>query len=219
MTRPGGQWLWTLVFSYEEEIRKAALKRVAQGETLDEALRAAWEDPLLKDTFFTTPLAMVVHAPPPRTAEGTKSERPQHATPAAKRQKMGTQSSGRLKVRREPWSAEGVEAAGFPLEDAGWREHPLWLKRGQVQPQQVPLQACLPQAFRGAHGVNLHARGRVRDGPRGQRGGLCPPAARLAGASRARASDLGHMAAERPKLGRMLRVLPIYVGQMRRPPL
>lgn len=77
---------WGLVPSSEQEIRKAATKQVSSGSTLDEASRASWLDPLLKERYFTTPLATVVHAPPQRAAEMTEAERPISQMPAAKRQ-------------------------------------------------------------------------------------------------------------------------------------
>lgn len=44
--------------SYEQEIRKGAMRRVISGASFETALRTSWADPVLKERFFTTPLAM-----------------------------------------------------------------------------------------------------------------------------------------------------------------
>ena len=59
----GGQQLlrpsWTLLLSYEHKLRKEAFKLVNQGAaTLQEALEHVVKDADLKETYFTTPLAL-----------------------------------------------------------------------------------------------------------------------------------------------------------------
>ena len=49
---------WGQVLQYEHAIRAAAMRRVARGETLDVALRAAMKDPVIKERNFTTPLGI-----------------------------------------------------------------------------------------------------------------------------------------------------------------
>ncbi len=59
----GGQQLlrpsWTILIAYEHKLRKEAFKHVNQGTaTLAEALELVVKDADLKETFFTTPLAL-----------------------------------------------------------------------------------------------------------------------------------------------------------------
>ena len=66
----GGQQLlrpsWTILIAYEHKLRKEAFKLVNQGTaTLAEALELVVRDADLKETFFTTPLALT-------TAQGEK---------------------------------------------------------------------------------------------------------------------------------------------------
>ena len=46
--------------SYEHEIRKKTMKLVVDGVALPAALRQAWSDPVTKERYFTTPLALTV---------------------------------------------------------------------------------------------------------------------------------------------------------------
>lgn len=47
------------VVQYEHAIRREACRRVQKGEvSLGEALRAAWKDPVIKERYFTTPVAL-----------------------------------------------------------------------------------------------------------------------------------------------------------------
>ena len=49
---------WALIVSYEHAIRCKALTLVKKGATLKDALRTAWEDPITKERYFTTPLCL-----------------------------------------------------------------------------------------------------------------------------------------------------------------
>jgi hypothetical protein len=49
---------WSLVISYEHAVRSKAMSLVRKGSTFADALRAAWEDPLVKERFLNTPLAL-----------------------------------------------------------------------------------------------------------------------------------------------------------------
>ena len=49
---------WALIVSYEHAIRCKALTLVKKGATLKGALRTAWEDPITKERYFTTPLCL-----------------------------------------------------------------------------------------------------------------------------------------------------------------
>ena len=71
---------WGLLLSYEQEMRAEALKMVRKGKTLKEALRAVVVDPIVKERFFSTPLAQeAVHgtkrAAPPPQADDSMSRR------------------------------------------------------------------------------------------------------------------------------------------------
>ena len=47
---------WHIVLDYEHEIRRDMVRRMLTGTPLDQALRAAWADPVVKDRFLITPL-------------------------------------------------------------------------------------------------------------------------------------------------------------------
>ena len=47
---------WSLVISYEHAIRNKAISLVKKGALLKDALKQAWEDPVTKERYFTTPL-------------------------------------------------------------------------------------------------------------------------------------------------------------------
>ena len=49
---------WPLVLGYEQAIRAKMVKLVKAGSTMLEGLEKAWLDPVTKDRFFTTPLAL-----------------------------------------------------------------------------------------------------------------------------------------------------------------
>ena len=50
---------WSIVLTYEHRLRKEAFKQVQAGErTLAEALNAVTKDPDLKESYFTTPIAL-----------------------------------------------------------------------------------------------------------------------------------------------------------------
>ena len=47
---------WHIVLDYEHEVRRDMVRRMLTGTPLDQALRAAWADPVVKDRFLVTPL-------------------------------------------------------------------------------------------------------------------------------------------------------------------
>ena len=49
---------WPLILSYEHAIRKRMVRYVDKGKTIKEALKAAQEDPVTKERYFTTPLCV-----------------------------------------------------------------------------------------------------------------------------------------------------------------
>ena len=48
---------WDFVLSYDYEVRAAAYRLLRKGHTLAEAMRLAWNDTVMKERYFTTPLA------------------------------------------------------------------------------------------------------------------------------------------------------------------
>jgi hypothetical protein len=67
---------WTQLLQYEHAIRSAAMKRVQGGVPLGEALRAAWNDPVVKERYFTTPIALEPKVPEKRKAEEQQQQGP-----------------------------------------------------------------------------------------------------------------------------------------------
>ena len=49
---------WSLILSYEHEIRRKMVKLMGEGVPLATALKRAWTDPVVKERYFTTPLAL-----------------------------------------------------------------------------------------------------------------------------------------------------------------
>ena len=49
---------WAIVLSYEQKLRKEAMKRVLEGHTLAEAMVSVTKDADLKEAYFTTPVAL-----------------------------------------------------------------------------------------------------------------------------------------------------------------
>ena len=49
---------WSIVLAYEHKLRKEAMKRVLEGYALADSLLAVIRDPDLKETYFTTPVAL-----------------------------------------------------------------------------------------------------------------------------------------------------------------
>ena len=50
---------WNLLLSYELEVRRKAMALVAEGVPLVKALKDAFQDPVTKERYFNTPLALV----------------------------------------------------------------------------------------------------------------------------------------------------------------
>ena len=57
---------WTVVLSYEQKLRKEAMKRVMEGHTLADAMASVIKDADLKEAYFTTLVALksAVHEVP-----------------------------------------------------------------------------------------------------------------------------------------------------------
>ena len=61
---------WSLVISYEHAIRSKAISLVKKGALLKDALKQAWEDPVTKERFFTTPLCLESNRKRPAESHG-----------------------------------------------------------------------------------------------------------------------------------------------------
>ena len=49
---------WAIILSYEQKLRKEAMRRVLEGHTLADALASVIKDADLKEAYFTTPVAL-----------------------------------------------------------------------------------------------------------------------------------------------------------------
>ena len=49
---------WAIVLSYEQKLRKEAMRRVLEGHTLADAMASVIKDADLKEAYFTTPVAL-----------------------------------------------------------------------------------------------------------------------------------------------------------------
>ena len=62
---------WNIVLSYEYKLRVEAFKRITEdGFTMSESLRAVREDTSLKESYFTTPLALHTASTPSKVPQG-----------------------------------------------------------------------------------------------------------------------------------------------------
>ena len=74
---------WSLVISYDHAIRSKAMSLVKKGALLKDALKLAWEDPITKERYFTTPLCLESNRKRPAEAhaEGRRHEPAPRHTP------------------------------------------------------------------------------------------------------------------------------------------
>jgi hypothetical protein len=90
---------WSLVMSYEHAIRSKAISLVKKGALLKDALKQAWEDPVTKERFFTTPLCLESNRKRPAEphSDGHRHEpTPRHA------QKGGNKGAGKGSGKNRP---------------------------------------------------------------------------------------------------------------------
>eukprot|EP00438_Fugacium_kawagutii_P016064 Skav228712 [mRNA] locus=scaffold928:8883:10151:- [translate_table: standard] len=85
---------WSLVLSYEAAVRKQAVKQVNQdGAPFPVALKSAWQNGMVKERNFTTPLALYTKRPaPPPSSYGVDAIR------AAKQQRVKGKGGGKGKA-------------------------------------------------------------------------------------------------------------------------
>ena len=70
---------WNIVLSYEYKLRVEAFKMITEeGETMSDALKAVRDDPSLKETFFTTPLALQSAGSPSKYRKGNHKGKDKH---------------------------------------------------------------------------------------------------------------------------------------------
>ena len=60
---------WSLLLAYELEIRRKMLELMSDGTPMRAAMRSAWKDPVVKERYFTTPLALASVTGTKRKAE------------------------------------------------------------------------------------------------------------------------------------------------------
>ena len=84
---------WPLLLSYEHAVRSKAMMLIRKGSTFKDALKAAWEDPIVKERHFTTPLCLETGGRK-RPADNYPDE---HRKENAKHQKVGSKGSGKGK--------------------------------------------------------------------------------------------------------------------------
>jgi len=82
---------WTLLLAYEQAIRSKAVQLVRKGSTYREALKKAWEDPIIKERNFTTPLCLESASKRPWTGGGAEEY---FYTPPLKYGKAGSGKDG-----------------------------------------------------------------------------------------------------------------------------
>ena len=90
---------WSLVISYGHAIRSKAISLVKKGALLKDALKQAWEDPVTKERFFTTPLCLESNRKRPAEphSDGHRHElTPRHA------QKGGNKGAGKGSGKNRP---------------------------------------------------------------------------------------------------------------------
>ena len=61
-----GTWVgrseWEVILTYEQEVRREMINRMASGTPLDNALRGAWADPVVRDRFLVAPMQKITLA-------------------------------------------------------------------------------------------------------------------------------------------------------------
>jgi len=92
---------WTLLLAYEHAIRSKAVQLVRKGATYREALKKAWEDPVVKERNFTTPLCLESTSKRPWPGGGA-TEYPNMPPPKYNRDGSGKDGSGKGKTKGKP---------------------------------------------------------------------------------------------------------------------
>ena len=99
---------WPLILSYEHAVRSKAMMLIRKGSTFKDALKAAWEDPIVKERHFTTPLCL----------ETGGRKRPADSHPAeyrqepAKHPRGGSKGAGKQKRSKGAGKGKGNKGKG-----------------------------------------------------------------------------------------------------------
>jgi hypothetical protein len=109
---------WHLVMSYEHAIRKRAIRMVNEsGCTIpfNDALKQSWADPIIKERYFTTPLALIVH----RGSAGRLSHNDNNQRPGGGNQNnswpgKGTKRKGDGKNKTSKGEGKGKRSSKTP---------------------------------------------------------------------------------------------------------
>lgn len=214
-----------LILSYELEIRHELMRQIYKGQRMDVALRNAWENPVIKERFFTTPLGLVVRKRPREAASSMQF--PPVGPPAAETERMGKPKGKKQGISNGAVKRKGREAPCSPRTPDGRSICFSYNRPGEkcakvpcrfahvcgscfgARPQYIRVQAGgqgrLPVSARRGRGGGRH-RGRHRPARRGQ--GECQLARMTPGKRFTTATP-----------GRMLRVLHLFAGAGRRGPL
>ena len=108
---------WNLLLSYELEIRRKMVDIMAKGSTIDSALPAAYKDSLIKERYFTTPLALgsALKRPtlPPNNPERLTRRQKQEERDRKKGKGKGKGKDGKGRKRRQ--EAEGRQGQVCPI--------------------------------------------------------------------------------------------------------
>jgi hypothetical protein len=100
---------WSLVISYEHAVRSKAMSLVRKGSTFADALRASWEDPLIKERFLNTPLALESLK---RPFSSMGSDRQEQRAPAKGKGKGKNQGQGKGKNKAGMTDCKAVTPDG-----------------------------------------------------------------------------------------------------------
>jgi hypothetical protein len=91
---------WHLLIAYEQAVRSKAVQLMRKGATFCDSLKQAWEDPVTKERYFTTPLAL---------DSVTRRAAPQQRAP-----QFNTQEPLAKKPRTKGKGKEGAKNAAKP---------------------------------------------------------------------------------------------------------
>ena len=81
---------WQQILIYEYQIRKKAFERVSSlGETFSEALRRSWADPIIKERYLTTPMALSSVSTKRQAFNNSQQSGSNRSSPYAKGNKKG----------------------------------------------------------------------------------------------------------------------------------
>jgi hypothetical protein len=106
---------WSQILIYEFQIRKKAFERVhSQGETFAEALKKSWADPIIKERYLTTPMALA-SVSVKRPTDSSQSQGQKRSGPYGKgKQKGGSKGKGKGKGKGKKGGKRGGKNSVTP---------------------------------------------------------------------------------------------------------